>query len=61
MRAENVVASCNRLVARPSPPFRIFGDNGNEFSGCLFDQWAHDHGVWIALSLPGIPAVDHLV
>ena len=55
MRAENVVAVCNRLVARRGRPKRVFTDNGSEFSGRMFDLWAYHHGVRIDFSRPGKP------
>jgi putative transposase len=55
MRAENVVAICNRLVACHGAPVRVFVDNGSEFSGRLFDLWAYHHKVRIDFSRPGKP------
>ena len=52
MRAENVVAVCNRLVARRGMPKPVFVDNGSEFSGRMFDLWAYHHGVRIERAGP---------
>ena len=55
LRGENVVEVCNALVARRGAPKRVFTDNGSEFSGRMFDLWAHHHGVRIDFSRPGKP------
>ena len=55
MRAENLVAICNRLVACHGAPVSVFVDNGSEFSGRLFDLWAYHHKVRIDFSRPGKP------
>jgi putative transposase len=57
LRAENVVAVCNRLAARRGGPKRVLVDNGSEFSGRLLDLWAYHHGVQIDFSRPGKPMV----
>jgi putative transposase len=55
LTAENVVAACNRIVAKRGAPKRLFVDNGSEFSGRLLDLWAYHHGVRIDFSRPGKP------
>lgn len=55
LRAENVVAVCNRLVATRGAPVRIFVDNGREFSGRVFDQWAYHQKARIDFNQPGKP------
>jgi putative transposase len=53
LRAENVVAVCNRLAARRGGPKCVLVDNGSECSGRLLDLWAYRHGVQIDFSRPG--------
>jgi len=55
MRAEQVVDTCNHLVARRGRPARVFVDNGSEFSGRLMDLWAYHHQVRLDFSRPGKP------
>jgi putative transposase len=40
-RTEDVVAVCSRIAAKRAYPARVFVDNGSEFSGRVFDLWAH--------------------
>jgi len=55
LRADHVIAVCNRLSARRGAPVRVFVDNGSEFAGRLFDLWAYHHRVRIDFSRPGKP------
>lgn len=55
LRAEDVVAVCNRLVAQRGKPVRVFLDNGSEFTGRLMDLWAYHHQVRLDFSRPGKP------
>jgi len=55
LRADHVIAVCNRLSARRGAPVRVFVDNGSEFAGRLFDLWAYHHRVRIHFSRPGKP------
>ena len=61
LRAEDVVATCNRIVAKRGAPKRVFADNGSEFSGRMFDLWAYHHGVQINFSRPGKPTDNAFV
>jgi putative transposase len=61
LRAEDVVAASNRIVAKRGPPRRVFADNGSEFSGRVFDLWAYHHGVQIDFSRPGKPTDNAFV
>jgi len=55
LRAEHVIAVCNRMALQNGPPKRVFVDNGSEFTGRLFDLWAYHHRVQIDFSRPGKP------
>jgi putative transposase len=55
LRGEQVVDTCNQLVAQRRAPKRVFVDNGSEFSGRVLDPWAYHHGVQIDFSRPGKP------
>lgn len=55
LRAEHVVATLNRPVAKRGVPKYLFADNGSEFSGRLTDLWAYHHKVRIDFSRPGKP------
>ena len=55
LRAEQVVETCNRLVATRGVPVRIFVDNGSEFSGRVFDLWAYHRKATIDFNRPGKP------
>ena len=55
LKAEDVVESCNQLVAQRGSPVRIFVDNGSEFSGRVFDLWAYHHKAAIDFNRPGKP------
>jgi putative transposase len=55
LRAEQVVESCNQLVATRGAPARVFVDNGSEFSGKMMDLWAYHHQVQLDFSRPGKP------
>lgn len=55
LRAEDVVAVCNRIAAKRGPPVRVFVDNGSEFSGRVFDLWAYHQKAAIDFNRPGRP------
>ena len=55
LRAEHVVAVCNRLACTHRPPRRVFVDNGSEFTGRLMDLWAYHQKVKLDFSRPGKP------
>lgn len=55
LRAENVVATLNRLLSVRKAPRYLFVDNGSEFSGRLLDLWAYHYHVRIDFSRPGKP------
>ena len=55
LRAEDVVATCTRLVAARGAPKRVFVDNGSEFSGRVMDLWAYHNRVHLDFSRPGKP------
>lgn len=55
LRGEDVVAVCNRLVARRGAPVRVFVDNGSEFAGRTFDLWAYHQKAAIDFNRPGKP------
>ena len=55
LRAENVVAVCNRLIATRGAPIRFFVDNGREFWGRAFDLLAYHQKARIDFNRPGKP------
>ena len=55
LKAEDVVAVCNKLVGKRGSPARIFVDNGSEFSGRVFDLWAYHQKAAIDFNRPGKP------
>jgi putative transposase len=55
LRAEDVVAVCNKIAAKRGPPVRVFVDNGSEFSGRVFDLWAYHQNAKIDFNRPGKP------
>lgn len=59
LKAEDV--SCTRLVTMRGAPVRIFVDNGSEFSGRIFDLWAHHQKVAIDFTRPGKPTENSIV
>jgi putative transposase len=61
MRAEQVVDTCNQLVARRGRPARVFVDNGSEFTGRLMDLWAYHHQVLLDFSPPGKPTENAFI
>ena len=61
LRAEQVVETCNRIVAKRGAPVRIFVDNGSEFSGRVFDLWAYHRKVTIDFSRRGKPTDNAIV
>ena len=55
LRAEQVVETCNRIVAKRGGPVRIFVDDGSEFSGRVFDLWAYQRKATIDFNRPANP------
>lgn len=55
LKAEDVVASLNRICALRGLPVTIKTDNGSEFISRAMDKWAYDHGVELDFSRPGKP------
>lgn len=61
LRAEDVVAVLNRLVAQRQAPRFLCADNGSEFSGRVLDMWAYHYNVKIDFSLPGKPTDNSFI
>jgi len=55
LRAENVVATLERLRFERGLPARIYCDNGSEFVSGQMDLWAYTHGVKLDFSRRGKP------
>ena len=61
LKAEDIVDVCNRLAAQRGAPFRIFVDNGSEFSERIFDLWACYHKAANDFNRPGRPTDNSFV
>lgn len=54
-RAQVVIETLSRIVARRGRPEAIRCENGTEFTATAFDQWAYANSITIDYSRPGKP------
>jgi len=55
LKADDVVASLNEIVAARGLPSTIKTDNGAEFISKVMDKWVYERGVELDFSRPGKP------
>ena len=61
LRGPDIVEVLFGLKARRGLPQVICVDNGSEFTGKLFDQWAYDNGVKLCFSRRGKPTDNAMI
>lgn len=61
LRAPDVIAVLDRIVASRGAPKSIRVDNGPEFAGRMLDQWAYFNGVALDFSRPGKPTDNSFI